>query len=415
MWSFFGGGGTFEEEYKSYVEEGCPEDIKDANFDNIKVVARAMKKAGKLPLAIQGFRFALNKGPPDDKAEAAVQYNLANTLFEERLYDQAIDSYRSAIKAKGDSGFPQAEYNQAVTICEMANDVKYIKRIGGFLQLKAMLRLVECEEKGLEEMKSDRAIRALLNDHGDEEYADVVNAVERKALDLVLATEGGAAKISGLKEARASTVWAEQLGILSGADPQLLTTAAGDSKDDDGTFKLALKYLMETGRVDAKSMERETLLYGFVAALELVNVEGFKHLAPLNEKVNEARKAVKEAGGSVQVAVMKKSIQHYEAAVQHYKAMFEKDQSNKKVEEMLADAMYNHGVARKDIGEMLGVAGGKELSEAITCFRSYLEHDPYSSNAKRLQEVCEWRRGMIVSLTIEQFQAQVQSAGGTAS
>ena len=86
-----------------------------------------------------------------------------------------------------------------MTICEMANDVKYIKRIGGFLQLKAMLRLVECEEKGLEEMKSDRAIRALLNDHGDEEYADVVNAVERKALDLVSATEGGAAKsMSGM-------------------------------------------------------------------------------------------------------------------------------------------------------------------------------------------------------------------------
>ena len=108
---------------------------------------------------------------------------------------------------------------------------------------------------------------------------------------------------------------------------------------------------------------------------------------------------------------MKKSIPHYENSVNQYKAMFQKDNSNKKVEEMLADAMYNHGVARKDIGEMLGAAGGKELTEAITCFRSYLEHDPYSSNAKRLQEVCEWRRGMIVSLTIEQFQEQVGAGG----
>jgi hypothetical protein len=122
---------------------------------------------------------------------------------------------------------------------------------------------------------------------------------------------------------------------------------------------------------------------------------------------------VKAAGGSVQVAVMRKSLTHYENAVSQYKAMFEKDVGNSKIEEMLADAMYNHGVARKDIGEMLGASGAKELSEAIVCFRSYLEHDPGSSNAKRLQEVCEWRRGMIVSLTVEQFQAQVAAAGAT--
>lgn len=177
-----------------------------------------MKKAGKLPLAIDGFRHALNKGAPDDKAEAAVQYNLANTLFEERLYDQAIQSYSDAVKTKGESGFPQgefcfccvqrsdfdtlfplplaiaAEYNQAVTICEMANDVKYIKRIGAFLQLKAMLDEVTCDEKGLDLMKSDHAIRNLINDLGEDDHAAVVNAVEGKAMELVLAAEGGAAK-----------------------------------------------------------------------------------------------------------------------------------------------------------------------------------------------------------------------------
>jgi len=411
MFSFFGGGGTFQEEYKSYLEEGCAEDIEKATFDNIKVVARAMKKAGKLPLAIDGFRHALNKGAPDDKAEAAVQYNLANTLFEERLYDQAIQSYSDAVKTKGESGFPQAEYNQAVTICEMANDVKYIKRIGAFLQLKAMLDEVTCDEKGLDLMKSDHAIRNLINDLGEDDHAAVVNAVEGKAMELVLAAEGGAAKLPGLKEARAGTVWTKQLGIMTGADAKLLETASADSKDDDGTFKLALKYLLDTGRVDQKKIEKESLMYGYVAALDLVNAEGFKHLASLDDKLAVARKAVKEAGGSVQVAVMKKSIPHYENSVNQYKAMFQKDNSNKKVEEMLADAMYNHGVARKDIGEMLGAAGGKELTEAITCFRSYLEHDPYSSNAKRLQEVCEWRRGMIVSLTIEQFQEQVGAGG----
>lgn len=43
MFSFFGGGGTFQEEYKSYLEEGCAEDIEKATFDNIKVVARAVR------------------------------------------------------------------------------------------------------------------------------------------------------------------------------------------------------------------------------------------------------------------------------------------------------------------------------------------------------------------------------------
>jgi tetratricopeptide (TPR) repeat protein len=67
-----------------------------------------MKKAGKLLLAIEGFRAALKEGS-DAKAEAAVHYNLANTLFEERLYDQAIAAYNDAVTSKGDPGFPQGE------------------------------------------------------------------------------------------------------------------------------------------------------------------------------------------------------------------------------------------------------------------------------------------------------------------
>jgi hypothetical protein len=98
--------------------------------------------------------------------------------------------------------------------------------------------------------------------------------------------------VVGIKETRAGTVWTKQLGVLTGADSKLLEEAAADSKDDDGTFKLALKYLMDTGRVDANKLEKETLMYGYVAALDLVNVEGYRHLAPLDDKLGEARAAV---------------------------------------------------------------------------------------------------------------------------
>lgn len=396
------GAQTFEKAYDDYKEDDAPE-FAQAKFDDLKLAARKMKKAGKLELAMEGFERAIKAGAPGDAEEAVVWYNLANTQFEERRYDQAIRSYKNALE-KTDP-FPQAEYNKAVTICEMANDLAFIKRIGTFLQVKMALGLIDCELSGFnEERKSDKAIMALLEEHSDDP-ATVVSEVEKLAfMGEIQKSDMSRDDQATYKQVRATKKWPQQLQILTGVDEKLREAAAAGARDDDGTFKLASKYLMEHSLVQAEAVERHLVKYGYAAALLLPNEEGYAHLGKSEESLAVAQDAILKANGNVQVALMTMALPHYNKAVEQYKAA---ESKSAKAKEMLADAIYNRGVALKDIGEMMGPAGGKYLSEAIAEFASYLERDPTSTNAKRLKECCEWRRGMIVSLTVEQFHASV--------
>jgi hypothetical protein len=55
----FGSTGTFEEEYKSYVQEGCADTFEAAKFEDKKVVARAVRTSRLRSLSRPRAAFAL--------------------------------------------------------------------------------------------------------------------------------------------------------------------------------------------------------------------------------------------------------------------------------------------------------------------------------------------------------------------